>query len=342
MFVEPRVVTEPSSCWFYHVMDDVPGTESAPWDLRGKFAEYIGHVDMAGKRVLDVGCASGFLSFEAERAGAEVVSFEMDSPLRWHLLPFHESLYYTDPAAWATKQNAFVERLKNGYWLAHRALGSKAKAYYGDVYDLPAGIGQFDIALVGAVLEHLSDPMRALASIAKRTTSTVVVNAAPQLLNTERRIAHFLGDAGRPQDCAGFWLYSLGTYRHIFAMLGFNIVRVTTDQFLFPDGGGMVPRAAIVAERGPVVIPHAEPEPAIEVGERQAQLGAAATQRTAQLEAEIVAKSAELAAITERTAQLEAEVVAKRAELAAITASRSWRLTRPMRRLNAMRRAARQ
>ena len=164
--------------------------------------------------------------------------------------------------------------------------------------------------------------MNALASIAKRTRSTIVVNAAPHLLNTERRIAHFLGDAGRPEFDFGFWLYSLGVYRHIFAMLGFNITRIVTDEFRFPMGGITAKRSAIVAERGDVIIPFAEPEPDEEVGEAQTELRVAAS-RISTLEAALARKDAEIAEQARQLAQ--------------ITSSRSWRLTQPMRRLNALR-----
>jgi predicted nicotinamide N-methyase len=35
---------------------------------------YLGNFDFVGKRVLDVGAASGFLTFEMEKRGAEVVA----------------------------------------------------------------------------------------------------------------------------------------------------------------------------------------------------------------------------------------------------------------------------
>ena len=56
LFAEPRFVDDLSTCFFYHTMD-VPGygLQSEPWDLRGKFREYIGHVDVRDKRVLDIG-----------------------------------------------------------------------------------------------------------------------------------------------------------------------------------------------------------------------------------------------------------------------------------------------
>ena len=46
------------------------------WDLRGHEPAYLGGVDVAGKRVLELGPATGYLTFYMERMGAEVVSFE--------------------------------------------------------------------------------------------------------------------------------------------------------------------------------------------------------------------------------------------------------------------------
>jgi hypothetical protein len=93
---------------------------------------------MIGKSVLDIGTASGFLSFEAEAAGAsEVVSFDMDTAERQILQPFNDSLYFTNHAAWVGEQTAVIRRWKMGYWTAHHALASKARAVYGNIYRLP-------------------------------------------------------------------------------------------------------------------------------------------------------------------------------------------------------------
>jgi hypothetical protein len=65
-------------CKFYHAMD-LPqiGFVQGAWDLRGRFDDYIGGVGLKDRSVLDVGTASGFLSFEAEQRGAQPVTSSM-------------------------------------------------------------------------------------------------------------------------------------------------------------------------------------------------------------------------------------------------------------------------
>src|ERR1044072_3997628 len=75
----PRFVDRLEDCFFYYAME-LPefGLVPAHWDLRGRFDEYIGGVHVAGKSVIDIGAATGFLSFEAEKRGAaRVLSFDM-------------------------------------------------------------------------------------------------------------------------------------------------------------------------------------------------------------------------------------------------------------------------
>jgi SAM-dependent methyltransferase len=208
----------------------------------------MGGVSCAGKRVLDVGCATGFLSFSAEQDGAsEVVSMDMDDGCRQHLLPFWHKEYYRDHAAWLKRQSAYIATWHRAYWLTHRLLGSRSRVYYGDVYALPIELGTFDVAIMGAIIEHLTDPIRAMASVARLTRGTLMINT--DLLPTEERIARFDGDAGNPDVDYVFWTYSLGTYRHVLRILGFEIVRTETYEFRYTHVEGMYPRTAIVAER---------------------------------------------------------------------------------------------
>ncbi len=76
-------------CEGYHFID-LPGGEVFPgqWDLRGRMPEYIGYAIVKDKRVLDIGCANGFLSFEMEKLGAsEGVSFRAGDHRRIAFIP---------------------------------------------------------------------------------------------------------------------------------------------------------------------------------------------------------------------------------------------------------------
>lgn len=83
IFANPISVQSPSECMFYHTVD-LPGfgTVKGFWDLRGKEAEYLGYVNFQGKKVLEIGPASGGLTFFMEKSGAEVVSLEASADYR--------------------------------------------------------------------------------------------------------------------------------------------------------------------------------------------------------------------------------------------------------------------
>lgn len=173
IYATPRHVTSVEDCWFYHTLD-VPGLGTIPgeWDLRGAVDEYLGGVAWAGKRVLELGTASGFLCFEIEARGADVVAFDQAPHLVPDLLPlatFHEYGALTRHLA------GFMEKLRNSYWLCHRLRGSRANVVYGDIYNLPAGIGPVDVATFGCILLHLRDPFLALANAARFARETIVV-----------------------------------------------------------------------------------------------------------------------------------------------------------------------
>jgi SAM-dependent methyltransferase len=198
IYAEPIFVVNLSDCHFYHTVE-LPelGLQYGEWDLRGDFDRYVGGIAFEGKRVLDVGCGSGFLSISAEQRGArEVVSFDMDDSRRQHWLPFHSKLAYRSPAEFQAQHNRWIAQWRNAYWLTHRLFGSKAKAIYGDIYNFPVEAGGFDVVLVCSILEHLSDPIRALASVCKVAASELVITGP--VLETEENIARFEGDSSRP------------------------------------------------------------------------------------------------------------------------------------------------
>jgi SAM-dependent methyltransferase len=156
IFAAPQKVEDVADCYFYHTME-LPGhgvIEGRDWDLRGRVDEYLGKAAFAGRRVLEIGPASGFLTFEMERRGGDVVSVEVTGDHSWDFVPY--------PAARLEEvfgsRRIVMQQLKNSYWFSHAAHQSKAKIYYGNVYNLPAALGEFDIAVMGSVLLHCRDP----------------------------------------------------------------------------------------------------------------------------------------------------------------------------------------
>lgn len=247
-YEHPRDIGTLSDCHFYHTMDipDV-GTVNGQWDLRGRFEDYIGHVELRGKSVLDVGTASGFLTFEAERHGANVTSFDISDAKFQHLIPFKDKLYSTDHDLWCKQQSIGIDRWKNAYWMAHQRLKSKARVFYGDIYNLPHDFAPVDISIIGSVLEHLRDQVSALASVARFTKSTLII--VTPVLETEERLAQFLATATNPEADYVWWAYSMGTYREILTMLGFKITSAKKNKFRFELEGKDSERYTIVAER---------------------------------------------------------------------------------------------
>lgn len=227
----PIDVGDPRGCFFYHTID-LPGfgVQEGGWDLRGRFLDYVGSVDLAGKRVLDVGTASGFLSFESERHGAsEVVSFDLDTAERQTLLPFVGSPYVEDYEAWCRAQTTSFMSWKKAYWLSHRVLHSRARVVYGDVYAPPAAIGTFDVVILGAILEHLVDPLSALRSIARLADDLLVINT--DYFDSPERVAVFKGRADLPEANYIFWTYSIALYHEYMAIMGFEPLAVHKDMF---------------------------------------------------------------------------------------------------------------
>ena len=83
-----------ADCDFYHSMS-IPGVGEIVglWDLRETVDDYLGRIDFAGKRVLEIGPASGFLTIEMERRGADVVAVELPDGVGWDFVPFPEAFW---------------------------------------------------------------------------------------------------------------------------------------------------------------------------------------------------------------------------------------------------------
>jgi tRNA (mo5U34)-methyltransferase len=135
-WIRHQVESEPY--WFQKV-ELFPGYSSPGWDdpAQSKLPYYGLPDDLTGMRVLDIGCAEGFFSFEAERRGArEVIGIDSfsDSVRRFNIVK--------------------------------EARQSNATAFLMNVYDLePKRLGTFDLVLFYGVFYHLKHPQLALERI---------------------------------------------------------------------------------------------------------------------------------------------------------------------------------
>lgn len=173
LYATPRLVDDLTKCYFYHTID-LPeiGTVPGNWDLRGNVGTYLGGFEFAGKRALDVGCASGMLSQFMESQGASVISYDLDKSGDWDMVPYAKWEHYLHIA---NERKSIIDRLNNSYWLGHRLTNSKAKVVYGAVYAIPDAIGPVDVAVFGAILLHLRDPFFALQNGLKLAKETAIV-----------------------------------------------------------------------------------------------------------------------------------------------------------------------
>jgi SAM-dependent methyltransferase len=238
-YAAPRTVTDLGACYFYHTME-VPGHGVArgEWDLRGGIGAYLGNVELAGKRVLEIGTASGFVCFAMEKLGAEVVAQDLSPRDTPDIVP----LARADVERAVRDHQAHVEKINNAYWLCHRLLGSRARVVYGSVYELPDAIGPVDLTTFGCVLLHLRDPLGALARAARLTRQTLVVTEPVVIRSRLKRLllrqiagpaAVFLPDFRTASPLTTWWLLTPAIIQSWLAVLGFEETRVSFHQQKF-------------------------------------------------------------------------------------------------------------
>jgi tRNA (mo5U34)-methyltransferase len=138
--------------WFHnlHLPD---GTQTAPGHPLGDFPSVLWericeHVpeDLAGWRVLDVGCNAGFYSFELARRGAEVTAIDLDE-------------HYLRQARWAAR----------AYGLENRVEFRRMQ-----VYDLARVDETWDLVWFMGVFYHLRYPLLALDVLSRRSTKLMM------------------------------------------------------------------------------------------------------------------------------------------------------------------------
>lgn len=216
-YVEPWPAPDVGSCWFYHSMD-IPGTGTVhgQWDMRGKFTEYIGGIDVTGRTLLDVGTSSGFLLFEAEKHGAAVTGFDAESWTQYQVVPGRANSHLKD---------GFFQ-MQNGFWLAHHAFNSRAKVIYGDIYRMSEIVPKHDIVVVGQILVHLRDPLGALFQASLVADDYLIITEGSFASPTPAAL--FLGRDGNEMT---WWHLSDTIYRQWLSLLGFDILSASKTKY---------------------------------------------------------------------------------------------------------------
>jgi SAM-dependent methyltransferase len=229
-FQPSRYVDDTSQCLFYHSME-LPGLglQNGSWDLRADVEDYLGKQKFSGKRVVDVGTASGYLAFEMEKRGADVIALDrlLGTPLdEMGLVPFEDF----ERRFGATLEQSVYDRvdhhlkLQNSFWLSHRLLKSKVRLYCGNAYNCPSELGQFDYAFFGAILLHLRDPLQALTSFARATREKIIITEPwEDIAHLSEMPVMMLRPNVQDQTNPGTWWYlPPGMVRRFLEILGFR------------------------------------------------------------------------------------------------------------------------
>lgn len=236
-------------CHIYHSID-LPGeTLTGDWDLRPVLHQYTGGVDFAHKSVLDVGTASGQLSFYAESKGADIV-LSVDAPEDAVIepIPWAEN----DPAASQAQIREHLRRVHNGYWYCWHALKSKADVLYQNIYDLrPADVGRFEVVLAGCILLHLQNPVAAIQALAGVCRQTLVIaDIEPTPSEGFTLLPNFFKTGQRdPTDLVSWWNFSPKSIAGLLVVMGFKVAHVQCLTAKTPKTGESCCFFSLVAER---------------------------------------------------------------------------------------------
>jgi len=191
--------------------------------LRHYLDDFLGGLDFQAKRVLEIGPASGLLTFEMERRGASVVSVEIPSDHIYDVIPYPETYEKWLRANWAG-----WTPLTNSWWFAHEHFRSNAKVAYICAYDLDRyDLGRFDICVISNMLLHNRDPLKILANCANITDGTcVVIDIVDSLLEqSDLPLLRFMPEPSpnpEGENWNQWWRLSSQCVRNALSVLGFR------------------------------------------------------------------------------------------------------------------------
>lgn len=227
---------------WYHTLELGPGVVTPGWfDLR-PIVDRMPWPDVRGKNCLDIGTYDGFLAFELEKRGAaRVTAVDISDHELWDW-----------PADIRAKGPAYLASVAgekgHGFSIAREALGSNVEKVECSVYDLDAdGLGKFDVVVMGSLLLHLRDPIRALEAIrgmCDRWFLSADGIDPGMTLRLPRAPAFRL--VGKDVQ---WWLPNRAGYHRMIELAGFSIEQ-RTRPYAIPLGAGHPYRRHIGGQRG--------------------------------------------------------------------------------------------
>jgi hypothetical protein len=264
IYAEPKDVQSMEDCIFYHAID-IPnyGVTKGQWDLRDTYREYLGNVDFRGKSVLELGTASGFLCFQMEKMGADVVAYDLSPNDSWDLLLSPDD----DEERIRTIMKRGIERYNNAFWFCHNLFNSNARLAHGTLYDIPNEIGKVDVVTLCSVLLHLRDPILALqraASFAKETV--IITEQMPNIFRFMKllpvwvsyRLNKVIGPYAQfiptPETKSlhgglSWWHLTPDILKTVLQILGFQTFQLTTSKHLYSEKNRRIGLYTLVAKR---------------------------------------------------------------------------------------------
>ncbi|MBV8166246.1 MAG: class I SAM-dependent methyltransferase [Alphaproteobacteria bacterium] len=212
----------PADCLFYHTVSLPGGEVRGQWDLRARTREYLGNVAFDARSVLELGPASGYLSFHMEAAGARVTCVEPTMARLWDVVP----LAGFDIAAWRREFEPMIAGVRKSFWFLHRLYGSAVRVVEAEPYDLPAELGRFDIGVMTSLLLHCRDPFSLVESVARHIDDTLIVTEPYIASLGDEPVCRFLPH-GRGDQVHTWWQFTPRYFASVFEVLGFARTTVT-------------------------------------------------------------------------------------------------------------------
>jgi hypothetical protein len=209
-----------SDCHFYHVME-LPGVgliTGGKWDLRSSVDDLFHGADFAGKTVLEIGPASGFLTFEMERRGADVIVVDAAPDHDWDIIPFPGL-----PERWGKASRKGWIAGTNAWWFAHEKLGSKARAIYcGGENVAIEDTSKRDIAVLANILLHNRDPLKIVTNAANIADQVLIIEQwAPELDQTNLPVMRLNANPKNPDNWNHWWRFSTHVFATHLEVMGF-------------------------------------------------------------------------------------------------------------------------